>query len=67
MLNWFGIAPTGRSIAVGPNGEINLPEYDIVDWEKNRRAIADPYGYLRTLNSSAAKAMPWSFIKQLYR
>lgn len=44
ILAWFGIAATGEMVAVGPAGEL-LPGYEIVDWEQNRRAIADPYGW----------------------
>ena len=43
------------------------PEYDIVDLERNRRAIADPSGFRRNLNSSPAKEAPWGLVKELYR
>ncbi len=67
ILDWFGVAQTGRLVVVGPNGE-NLPEYVVVDEEKNRRAIADPYGYLDTMKSNTgAEPVPWSLIKQLFR
>ena len=68
MLEWFGIAATGRMVDVGPPGHSMLiPEYDIVDLERNRRAIADPSGFRRNLNSSPAKVAPWGFVKELYR
>ena len=67
ILEWFGVAPTGRMVADGPNNENLLPEYEVVDWEKNRRAVADPYGYRTQQNSATAKEAPWGLIKQLYR
>lgn len=65
MLEWFGVASTGRMIVVGPQGE-TVPEYTIVDQAKNLRAMADPYGYKRNLASSATQ-VPWSQVKELYR
>ena len=53
-------------VAAGPNGEI-LPEYEVVDVEKNRRAIADPYGYRALIRSDVAKEAPWGLVKQLFR
>ena len=44
ILAWFGVAATGEMVPAGPAGEL-LPGYAIVDWEQNRRAIADPYGW----------------------
>jgi len=64
ILDWFGVAPSGEVAPV--NGEL-LPLYEVVDWEKNRRAIADPYGYRTAVNSGAAKEVPWGLVKQLYR
>ena len=67
ILDWFGIAQSGRLVVVGPNGE-TFPEYEVVDEEKNRRAIVDPYGYLDTMNSNAvAERVPWSLVKQFFR
>jgi hypothetical protein len=66
ILKWFGIALTGGMVAVGPNREL-VPEYDIVDWDQNRRAVADPYGYRNTVNSATARQLPWGLVKQLYR
>ncbi len=66
ILDWFGIAATGRTIAVAPTGEL-LPEYAVVDWEKTRRAIADPYGYRNITAAAAAKTLSWSLVKVLYR
>ena len=66
ILDWFGVAPTGGTVVVGPNGE-SVPGYEVVDWEKNRRAIADPYGYSRNVPSSAARDVPWSMVKRLFR
>ena len=54
-------------LAVDPNGTRFLPELDIVDWEKNRRAVADPYGYRTLLNAVPAKEAAWGLVKQLYR
>jgi hypothetical protein len=66
ILAWFGIAATGRSMTL-VNGE-QIPEYDVVDWDKNRRAIADPYGYLTAAGAeAAANEKPWSHVKRLYR
>ena len=68
MLEWFGIAATGRMVDVGPPGyPMLIPEYDIMDWERNRRAIADPSGFRRNLNSSPAQEAPWGLVKELYR
>jgi hypothetical protein len=64
MFEWFGIAATGQMTSIGPNGETG-PEYDVVDWEKNRRACADPYGYRNSIAS--AKATSWSRAKTLFR
>jgi hypothetical protein len=36
-----------------------------VDWVKCERAIADPYGWQRNVQS--ARSLPWSRVKQLYR
>jgi hypothetical protein len=44
ILEWFGIAPTGEMVVGGPGGKL-IPGYEVVDWEQNRRAIADPYGW----------------------
>ena len=66
ILDWFGIAATGRAVVAGPRGE-TLPEYDFVSVEKAQRASADPYGYRKNLNSAAVKEVPWGIIKQLYR
>lgn len=66
MLDWFGVAPTGRMLPVNPNGDL-APEYAVVDWEKNRRAIADPYGYRTNLSATPAMEAPWGLVKQLYR
>jgi len=57
ILDWFGIAPTGRLITPVPGSE-PIPEYDIVDLDKNRNAISDPYGYQRHLLASGAKNIP---------
>lgn len=44
IFAWFGIAATNEMVPVGSGGEL-VPGYAIVDWEQNRRAIADPYGW----------------------
>jgi len=64
MLEWFGIAATGEEIFV--NGEM-LPEYAVVDEEKNRNAINDPNGYLRTIATSLISEVPWGQVKSLYK
>jgi hypothetical protein len=44
-----------------------IPEYEIVNSDKNRNAISDPYGFRRNLFASAAKNIPWGKLKGLYR
>ncbi len=44
ILAWFGIAASGQVVQTGPAGELG-PGYEVVDYEQNRRAIADPYGW----------------------
>ena len=68
MLEWFGIAATGRMVDVGPPGQTMLiPEYDVVDWARNRQAITNPSGFRTNLNSNSAQVAPWGFVKDLYR
>ena len=62
MFSWFGIAATGRTITFEGT---TIPEYDVVDWAKCERAIADPYGWQRTIQS--ARSLPWTRVKGLYR
>jgi hypothetical protein len=64
ILEWFGIAATGRTTVIGSNGKTG-PEYDIVDWDKNRRACADPYGYRS--NIASGEPISWSHAKGLFR
>jgi len=66
IVTWFGYAPTGREIAIGPNGTRLVPEYALVDSERNARAIADPYGYERN-QTNATRETPWGHVKALYR
>ena len=66
ILEWFGIARTGGTVVVGPNGT-TLPEYEVVDWEKFEHAQQDPYGYKNQTASQTARHVPWSTVKQLYR
>lgn len=63
ILSWFGIAPTGRLVEMGG---MSLPEYNVVDWEKNSRAVADPYGY-RSNRNAAEENTSWGLVKERYR
>ncbi len=66
ILKWFGMAATGSSVVIGPNGETGA-EYAVMDSEKLARAIADPYGYKRHVAGAAAQKSTWSLVKKLYR
>ena len=64
LMAWFGFARTGRSVAVGP-GEAALPEWALVDVERNRWAIAHPEGYRDGISPVAP--VSWGAVKLLYR
>ena len=68
ILNWFGIAATGRTVPIAPTGML-LPEYAIIDWERAQRAVIDPYGYRNVTAAApaATNALSWSLVKVLYR
>jgi hypothetical protein len=66
ILAWFGIVPTGNTIPIGPIGDqFEVPEYQVVDWEKLHNAISNPYGYKDHIG--AGPTTPWTRVKSLYR